>query len=155
MYFVELKIVPDSGAPLTPGRRAEHSVHQHVYQVLGVIVRPFFEDNGLVDIGSARMPQMMTELTCLHSEPLPASESMRLEARLACASEEGFSVDYGFYSDSDGRLLAAWRSLHIFYDFELELPLIFETSLENQASRLVGLGTAQAKEPSIPLSFPH
>jgi hypothetical protein len=83
MYFVELKIVPDSGAPLIPGRRAEHSAHQHVYQALGVIVRPFFEDNGLVDIGSPRLPQLMTELTCLRSEPLPASESMCLEARLA------------------------------------------------------------------------
>lgn len=150
MYFVELKILRDRGAPLTLYRQASHSVHQSLYQALGALLRPFFEDNGLVDIGSARLPQLMTELTCLRSEPLPTSEALRLEARLSCASEVGFSVDYNFYAESDARLLAAWRSLHLFYDLALEQPLVFQTSLKDRSVGRIGPGSARVVTHSAP-----
>ncbi len=150
MYFVELKILRDGVAPLIAYRPLEHRVHQQLYQALGAILRLFFEDNGWIHTGNARWPQLMTKLTCLRSEPLLASEALRLEARLSCASAQGFSVDYNFHAESDGRVLAAWRSRHLFYDFESEQPLVFETSTKNGSVRAVEFGTAHTAAQAAP-----
>jgi hypothetical protein len=134
VYFVELQI-PARDISASSSQQPEHSVHQHLHHALGQVTRQFFEDKGLARSDRARLPHLMLELSCLSSEPLPTSQAINLQARLLCASEQGFSVNYSFHAQADGRTLAVWRSLHIFYDFELEQALVLETLAFEQGSR--------------------
>lgn len=155
MYFTELKILDGSISSSYPCLQAEHGVHQYLHQAMGAIMRLFFEHNGLVESAGARCPQLMIELTCLSRAPLPMRAAMRLEVRLTCASEEGFSVDYSFHAESDRRLLAAWRSLHIFYDYASEQPLVLEAMPLDRVGRQVEVGTAQIVQQVVQQAAPQ
>jgi hypothetical protein len=138
MYTVELAIPKEATSPSAMSKQSGHLVHQYLYQALAAVTRKFFEQASLVELGYSRLPHLMTELSCLGTEQLHANEALTLEARLICAAAEGFSVDYHFLAETDGRVLAIWRSLHIFYDYESERALLFE-AMHADALGLQGL----------------
>ncbi len=127
MYTVKILIQSSKAGSLKLGPQGDHAVQQYIHQALGLVARKFFEATRFDDVATTRLPHLMTELSCLATEQLRLTSTLTLEACLTCASEDGFSVDYAFYSEPDGRLLATWRSLHVFYDFDLERPMLLET----------------------------
>ena len=127
MYTAKILIPSSNASPLKLGPQGEHAVQQHIHQTLGLVARKFFEATQSDEVATTRLPHLMTELSCLRTEQLRATSTLTLEACLTCASEEGFSVTYTFCSAPDSRLLATWRSLHVFYDFDFERPMLLET----------------------------
>jgi acyl-CoA thioesterase FadM len=155
MYTVELAIPKEATSPSAMSKQTGHLVHQYLYQALAAVTRKFFEQANLVELDCSRLPHLMIELSCLGTEQLHANEALTLEARLTCASAEGFSVDYHFLAETDGRVLATWRSLHIFYDYESERALLFEAMPADGVSAKVlpgavlPLGVAARQSPTV------
>jgi acyl-CoA thioesterase FadM len=142
MYTAIILIPSSNAGPMQPGPHGEHAVQHYIHRALGLVARKFFEATRFDEAATTHLPHLMVELSCLATEQLRSTHPLTLEACLTCASEDGFSVDYTFYSEPDGRLLATWRSLHVFYDFDLERPMLLET--------LPSQGTHRVASPDAP-----
>lgn len=147
MYTTKILIPSSNAGPLKLGLQGEHAVQQYIHEALGLVARKFFEATWFEEVATTRLPHLMTELSCLATEQLRATSTLTLEACLTCASEDGFSVDYTFYSELGGRLLATWRSLHVFYDFDLERPMLLETLPSEGIDRVASPGAPCWLEP--------
>jgi hypothetical protein len=151
MYSAQIKIPSENAAPPAVGRQAEHAIQQYIHQALALVTAEFFARATHFDNATHRLPHLMTEVSCLGTEQLRTAFAMTLEAKLCCASESGFSVDYSFCSEPEGRVLATWRSLHIFYDFETECPLTLENLPTTPGNRVK---SPQAQYSPGPRPFP-
>jgi hypothetical protein len=156
VHCIELHISADhassSASPAHPNIGAERGVQHHIYQAMLQVTRRFFEQSALLAQGDARLPHLMLELSCLRTKPLPSAQAMRLEARLNIASEEGFSVDYTFWGTqgNSGHELAAWRSLHSFYDHESEQSFVVDSHFSSDPTTALGSENVPPSEQKTP-----